>query len=87
MRTQQFAGWGVSHAWFSFFTPNYCSEWEVSGGVLETLISRFDMENPEAVLHVHRRLEQAGTLDELRRRGVKEGDLVHVGEIAFAFEE
>jgi GTP-binding protein len=63
------------------------SEWEVSGGALERLIARFDMENPEAVLHVHRQLESKGTLEELKRAGVKVGDLVHVGEIAIAFEE
>jgi GTP-binding protein len=63
------------------------SEWEVSGGALEMLIARFDMDNPEAMLHVHRHLEHSGTLDELRRYGVKVGDLVHVDEVAFAFEE
>jgi GTP-binding protein len=63
------------------------SEWEVSGGALESLIARFDMENPEAVLHVHRQLERSGALEELQRGGVKVGDLVHVGEIAFEFEE
>jgi Obg family GTPase CgtA-like protein len=45
------------------------------------------MENPEAVLHVHRQLERSGALEELQRGGVKVGDLVHVGEIAFEFEE
>jgi GTP-binding protein len=63
------------------------SEWDVSGGSIEALIARFDMENHEAVLHVHRQLEHSGALVELQRKGVKVGDLVHVGEIAFEFEE
>jgi GTP-binding protein len=63
------------------------SEWEVSGGEISNLVARFDMENPEAVLHVHRQLERSGALEELQRAGVKAGDLVHVGEIAFEFEE
>jgi GTP-binding protein len=63
------------------------SEWEVSGGQLEKLVSRFDMENHEAMLHVHRHLERSGTLEEMKNAGVKVGDLVHIGEVAFAFEE
>jgi GTP-binding protein len=63
------------------------SEWDVSGGQLENLVSRFDMDNHEAMLHVHRRLESSGTLEEMKNAGVKVGDLVHIGEVAFAFEE
>ncbi len=63
------------------------SEWEVEGGPLERLMQRFDMENTEAVLYVHRILERSGALEDLRKAGVKEGDLVHAGSVAFAFEE
>jgi GTP-binding protein len=63
------------------------SEWEAEGGALERLLERFDMENHEAVLYVHRLLERQGVLEQLRAAGVKEGDLVHVGKITFAFEE
>jgi GTP-binding protein len=63
------------------------SEWEAEGGALERLLARFDMENHEAVLYVHRLLERQGVLEQLRVAGVKEGDLVHVGKITFAFEE
>jgi GTPase len=66
---------------------NGMSEWEAEGGALERLLERFDMENHEAVLYVHRVLERQGTLEQLRAAGVKEGDLVHVGKITFAFEE
>lgn len=63
------------------------SEWEAAGGALQRLIERFDMENYEAVLHLHRLLEHHGVLAQLREAGVKHGDLVHVGKAAFAFEE
>lgn len=63
------------------------SEWEVTGGPLERLTGRFDMENQEAVLYMHRILERSGVLAQLQGAGVKYGDLVHVGDLAFEFEE
>ena len=63
------------------------SEWEAEGGLLERQLARFDMENTEAVLYVHNFLEKHGVLPQLRAAGVKHGDLVHAGDIAFAFEE
>ena len=63
------------------------SEWELEGGPLPRLLGRFDMANTEAALYVHRVLERSGVLEELRKRGVKYGDLVHIGEMAFEFEE
>jgi len=63
------------------------SEWEAEGGMLERMFTRFDTENHEAVMYVHQSLEKHGVLEEMRRAGVKIGDLVHVGKVAFAFEE
>ena len=63
------------------------SEWEAQGGVMERLVSRFDLNNHEALLHVHRLLERHGVIEEMRQAGVKPGDLVHVGNLAFEFEE
>lgn len=63
------------------------SEWEVTGGPLERLAGRFDMENPDAVMYVHRILERTGVLTQLQNAGVKYGDLVHVGDLAFEFQE
>lgn len=63
------------------------SEWEASGGALGRLVERFDTTNPEAALYVHRVLERQGVLEQLRQAGVKYGDLVHVGDLAFEFEE
>lgn len=63
------------------------SEWEVSGGPMERLTGRFDMGNSEAVMYLHRILERGGVLEELRKKDVKIGDLVHVGDLTFEFEE
>lgn len=63
------------------------SEWEAEGGLLERQLERFDMDNSEAVLYVHRMLEKHGVLEQLKQAGVKHGDLIHVGTIAFVFEE
>ncbi len=63
------------------------SEWEVSGGQLEKMVSRFDMDNHEAMLYVHNYLERNGTLEQMKQAGIKVGDLVHIGDVAFAFEE
>ncbi len=63
------------------------SEWDVTGGPMERLTGRFDMENSEAVFYVHRILERSGVLEELRKAGVKYEDLVHVGDLTFEFGE
>ena len=38
-------------------------------------------------LCMHRLLERQGVLEEMKKAGVKYGDLVHVGDVAFGFEE
>ncbi|PQV65043.1 GTP-binding protein [Abditibacterium utsteinense] len=63
------------------------SEWDVTGGPMERLTGRFDMQNTEAVFYIHRILERSGTLEEMRNAGVKYGDLVHVGGLTFEFGE
>ena len=63
------------------------SEWEVEGGPFDRLISRFDTKNTEAMLYIHRILERSGTLEEMRKHGVKYGDTVHVGDLSFEFGE
>jgi GTP-binding protein len=63
------------------------SEWEAEGGMLERMVNRFDLENHEAVLHVHRLLERHGVIEQLKEAGVKPGDLIHIGDLSFEFEE
>lgn len=63
------------------------SEWEITGGPFNRLLGRFDTKNTEAMLYVHRILERGGVLEEMRKSGVKYGDLVHFGDLSFEFEE
>lgn len=63
------------------------SEWEVSGGELENLLARFDVGNHEALLYIHRHLERSGAIETMKNAGIKVGDLVHIGEVAFVFED
>lgn len=63
------------------------SEWEVSGGLLERSLKRFDSENHDAVMYLHQMFDRQGVLDQLRAQGIKHGDLVHVGNLALAFED
>ncbi len=66
---------------------NGMSEWEASGGLLERSLERFDTENHDAVMYLHRLFERNGVLTQLREKGVKHGDLIHVANIAFSFED
>jgi GTP-binding protein len=46
-----------------------------------------DLDSFEALSIVHDRLDRLGVLRSLRRLGVREGDLVHVGDLTFTYEE
>jgi GTP-binding protein len=61
-------------------------EWVVSGGAVERLIARFDMENEEAQAHVERRLARMGVLAALAREGFEPGDDVEIGGIVFELD-
>lgn len=63
------------------------SEWEVHGGMLDRLLARFDVNNYEAVMYIHRALDKHGVLAQMKAAGIKAGDLVHAGDVAFGFEE
>jgi len=63
------------------------SEWEVEGGALSNLVRRFDISNRDAALFVHQQMERQGINEELKRFGIKAGDLLHMGDAAFVFEE
>ena len=46
-----------------------------------------DLENNEAVRHLHRRLERMHVIQRLRALGAKEGDVVRIGEIELTYVE
>jgi GTP-binding protein len=44
-----------------------------------------DMENPEALTLLHRKLKNIGVINGLLKMGVKDGDTVQIDEIEFTF--
>jgi GTP-binding protein len=59
----------------------------VSGENVERMISMTDLDNEEAVRHLHRRLERMGVIRRLRDLGAKDGDRVRIGEADLEFVE
>ncbi len=61
--------------------------YEVLGKRVRRLVAMTDLENPDAVRYLHRRLQRLGVIDKLRELGAQEGDTVFVGEAVFSFTE
>ncbi len=56
----------------------------ISGGVVERLVGRHDLENPEALAYIEERLKAMGVVKKLESQGFEPGDEVEIGEVAFA---
>ncbi|NCO37568.1 MAG: GTPase ObgE [Armatimonadetes bacterium CG_4_10_14_3_um_filter_66_18] len=61
--------------------------WRLSGGRVERVTARFNVENFEAARHLYQLFERMGVMDELRDRGAKDGDLLRIGEVEMAYLE
>jgi len=61
--------------------------YEVTGKRVRRLVAMTDLENPDAVRYLHRRLQRLGVIDRLREIGAEEGDTVYVGEVVFSFTD
>jgi GTP-binding protein len=59
----------------------------VSGTDAERAVQRTDLDNPEAVRYLHRRLERMGVIRKLRELGAKDGDRVLIGEFDLEYVE
>ena len=58
----------------------------VEGEGARRLVSRFDLENEEAIRYVAEKLERLGVYAALRAKGAKPGDEVEIEGRAFEFE-
>jgi GTP-binding protein len=58
----------------------------ITGRGIELLIARHDLENPEALDYLERRLREIGVIAELQRAGFEPGDEVVVGELEFELD-
>ena len=56
---------------------------EVRGRGIEMLVDRHDLDNPEAVAYLERRLIEIGVIKALRKAGFEDGDEVRIGDYAF----
>jgi GTP-binding protein len=61
--------------------------WTVSGRQAERAVGLSDLTNQEALDEAHRRLHALGVDKALARAGARPGDTVHIGRLAFDYEE
>lgn len=59
----------------------------VRGEPVERLVAMTDLDNRDALRHLHRRLLRMGVIDRLRELGCVDGDTVQIGEWEFAFSD
>jgi GTP-binding protein len=60
--------------------------YRVSGRAIERMVIMTDMENPEAVAFLQKRLYRAGVEDALTAAGARDGDEVTIGPVTFEWE-
>lgn len=53
---------------------------------VERMVVMTDLENYEALRHLHRRLVRLGVIDQLVQHGVQPGDIVKIGEMEFEYQ-
>tara|TARA_B100000287_G_scaffold433883_1_gene496743 strand:- start:2175 stop:3143 length:969 start_codon:yes stop_codon:yes gene_type:complete len=63
------------------------NKYEVLGRSAERAVALNDLTNIEALQYVQQSLERLGVNKALRRAGVKEGDIVTIGDLEFEFQE
>jgi GTP-binding protein len=61
--------------------------WTVVGRQAERAVALSDLTNPEALDEAHRRLKALGVDKALARVGAQPGDTVHIGKLAFDYED
>jgi GTP-binding protein len=66
--------------------PEGDGRFRVSGRGIELLVARHDLENPEALDYLERRLREIGVIAELQRSGFEPGDEVVVGDMGFELD-
>jgi GTPase len=61
-------------------------QYRVRGEVVDRLVARHDLENPEALAHIERRLHRLGIVAALEQAGFEPGDDVEIGGVVFELE-
>ncbi len=60
--------------------------WTVQGEVVRRLVSRFDLDNEEAIRYLNERLDRLGVYSALRAQGAQPGDDVDIEGFEFEFQ-
>ncbi len=61
--------------------------WEVHGRPALRAVRLSDLTDPGALDHAQRRLDSVGVYKALRQAGARDGDVVHIGDLSFEYEE
>ncbi len=62
-------------------------DWVVEGRQAVRAVAFSDLSDPDALDEAHRRLKSLGIDKALARAGAREGETVHIGGLAFSYEE
>jgi GTP-binding protein len=60
--------------------------WRVTGAGIERLLTRYDLDNDEALAHLERRLRSIGVIRALEAQGFEPGDDVEIAGVAFELD-
>lgn len=63
------------------------NEYVVNGRQALRAVRLSDLTDPDALAHAQNRLESIGVNRALRKAGAREGDVVHIGDLSFEYEE
>ncbi len=63
------------------------ASFEVTGGFVDMLIRNVVLSDPESNRYFQFKLKERGILDDLRVKGAKDGDVIHIADIEFEFVE
>ena len=63
------------------------ADYVVLGREAQRAVALSDLNDPDAVAHIQRRLKRIGVDKALQKAGVREGDTVRIGELSFTFSD
>lgn len=70
-----------------FEIKRYNEDWVIISAEITNHMKRFNMTSHDAFMRFARKLRHMGVDEELRRRGAKDGDIVHIDDYSFEFFE
>ena len=59
----------------------------VKGEKVERIMRRVNIADYESLFYLHKKLDEIGLNKELKRQGIKEGDIVKIGDYEMEWED